>query len=550
MNRIKYTFLTIITMLFALAVSPSSVHASAASLSLSPDSASQVLGSNFTVNVNVNSGGNAINAIEATINMPGNILTVTGASSGGSLCSLWVQQPTVSGSSVSFKCGIPNGTTSSGKLISISLNASNTGTGTASISGVKILAGPGTNVTGGATGGTYTVKKPVYATPSPTVSSGTHPDQNAWYKNNSPSFSWSSGSGFSYVFDQNAGTVPAASVNTRETSVSFKDKADGIWYFHIRAEGSSGWSGTTTYRVQIDTGVPTDLVIVTEPKDEASKRPMVSFVAKDAASGIDYYEIRMDREDFVRATSPFTPSSINSGLHVFTVRAYDKAGNMIEGSVKIKIAEIAVPEILSPNDGATLKLAQQMEISGTAAVGTKVNVYLDGMKIAVDLEVKDDGTWSYTYKTLIMPGKHQIFAIATSDGIESQYSKKIDLRIDPAAISLFGLVIPSFVIFVVVALIILGLCSIIFWLFFFVKRRYDKVREKFKKRNKEAKVAVNKELEKMETKINKDIEVTLENIAPPIAKIGENELEEHIRGDVKTTEKKIDEKISEEVKDL
>ena len=481
--------------------------------------------------------------------MPSNILSVTGASIGGSLCSIWVQQPTISGSSVSFKCGIPSGTTSSGKLISISLNAATVGTGTATITGARVLADAGVNVTGEVSGGTYTVVRPVSTTPSPSVSSGTHPDQNAWYKNTSPSFSWGSAVGFNYIFDQNAGTVPGTSVKTRDTSVSFQDKPDGIWYFHIRAQGTNGWSSTTTYRVQIDTEAPTDLIIVTDPKDEASKRPAVSFVAQDAVSGVDYYEIKLDRGEYVRATSPYTPESISSGLHKFTVRAYDKAGNVIEGEVEVTVADIEIPRILYPKDDSTLKLAQQMEISGTAAVGTKVNVYLDGVKIAAGLEVGDGGTWSFTYKTLIMPGKHELFAIATSDGIESQYSDKINIFVDAGAINLFGVIIPSFVILGLVITLIVFLCLVIFWLFFFIKRRYDKVREKMKKRNKKAKDGIDGDLAEMKGKIHKDIEVTFEK-KKNTTNLNEHQLETRISGDIETAKKRIDHEVDDEIKGL
>ena len=188
--------------------------------------------------------------------------------------------------------------------------------------------------------GTYTVTEPAYATPSPTVSSGTHPDQNAWYNNNSPAFSWNKAdgiTGFSYVFDQSAGTVPDTTVDTTGTSVSFPNTADGVWYLHIRTLGSKGWSNTSHYRVQIDKTAPTALTVVTEPKVEADKRPMVLFTAKDAISGIDHYEIKLDNGEFKRAVSPYTPDKISSGEHTFTVRAFDKAGNMIEGSAKINI---------------------------------------------------------------------------------------------------------------------------------------------------------------------------------------------------------------------
>lgn len=549
MRTINKLFLTLAFLALSFGFLPGFAQAATASLYLTPDSLSQQIGNNFTIRVGVNSGGNSINAIEATVNIPGNILSITGASSGGSLCSIWVQQPTISGSTVSFKCGVPGGTTSSGNLISISLHAGSAGTGTASISGAKVLAGPGTNVTGGASGGTYTVTKPVYATPSPTVSSATHPDQSVWYKNNSPAFSWSGTGNYSYVFDQNPGTAPAGSVNTKNTSISFQNKADGTWYFHIRALGDNGWSATTTYRVQIDATAPSSIEVVTEPKVTSDKRPMVSFNAVDAASGIDHYEIKLDKDEFKAATSPYTPATINSGDHVFTVRAYDKAGNMIEGSAKINIQEITVPRITKPGNNGIFKLAQQLNIEGSADASTLVDVYFDGVNIARSVKVDEGGIWRYQYQSFIMPGKHKITAVAVKDGIESKLSNEINIRIDPSAVNIFGILVPSYLVFIVLIAIIGILGFLVFWLFFVTRRKYHDIREKFRARNRETRVAVDKRFDEMEKKVREEVNTAYESSEAKSPK-DEHQLEGKIEHDLVSTEEKVDETIDKEIKGL
>lgn len=564
----KKIFTYIILAQLAIGYFPYPAFAADASLYLAPDSVTSQAGTNFTINVGVNSGGNSINAIEATVNIPG-ILGINSAGTGGSLCSIWVQQPTVVGSTVSFKCGIPGGTTASGNLASISLNARTVGTGTASITAARVLAGPGTNVTGGTSGGTYTVTPATtggntggntsssttattYGTPSPTISSATHPDQNAWYKNNSPAFSWNKAggiTGFSYVFDQSAGTTPNTTVDTSDTGISFQNQADGVWYLHIRANGSKGWSNTSHYRIQIDATVPTGLEVVTEPKVEADKRPMVSFNAVDATSGIDHYEIKLDKGEFQKVSSPYTPDKITSGDHVFTVRAYDKAGNMVENTAKIKIKDIQIPKITKPSSGSIFKLAQALNIAGTADASTLIDVYFDGVNIARSLKVGENGTWQYQYQNFIMPGKHKIIAVAVKDGIESKPSQEIGIRVDPSAISIFGVLIPSYIAFAVLIAIIVALALVVGWLFFFTKRKYDQIREKIRARNKETKAAVEKRFDKVEDKLRGEVQDTYEDDKPKTPK-EEHSLEDKLDKDLSGAEADIKDAIEKEFKDL
>lgn len=565
-------YLSIISFLLILVgLLPGQIQAASASMYLSPSSLNQTVGDNFTLYVGENSGGNSVNAFEGTVNLPTGVVAITGAGTGGSLCSIWVQQPTVSGSSVSFKCGIPGGTTSNGTLVSISLRASTAGFGTASISGARVLAGPGDNVTGGTSGANITISaassggggsssgggsnrtNPVITgTGAPSVTSNTNSDPNAWSKNNSPSFSWNKASGvtgFSFVFDQSSGTVPGTTSSTTDTSVAFPDRPDGVYYFHIRANSAKGWSGTTHFRVQIDKTQPTGLEVVTDPKVEADKRPMVSFNATDATSGIDHYEIKLDEEAFKRVSSPYTPDSITSGDHVFTVRAFDKAGNVLEGEAKIKIKDIPIPKITQPTAGAIYKLAQQLDISGTANPGTAVDIFFDGVSIAKTVKVNDDGTWKYIYQSFIMPGKHQIIAVAVKDGIQSKPSTTISFRIDPSAINVFGVIIPTYVIFIALIVVIMLLVVVILWLFFFVKRKYDSLREKLKKRRAEVEEKVHKDFDDIERKIRKDVQVTYEGVSSKTPK-EEHQLEDKIDKELESTEREVVECIDNETKDL
>jgi hypothetical protein len=140
---------------------------------------------------------------------------------------------------------------------------------------------------------------------APVVNSPTHPDQNSWYSNNDPSFNWSASdpsgiTGYSYVLDQNPGTIPDNASEGLGTSRSYLDVADGTWYFHVKArDGSSLWGGAAHYRINIDTSQPGAPVInsPTHP-DQAiwysNNDPSFNWSASDI-SGITGYSYVLDQ---------------------------------------------------------------------------------------------------------------------------------------------------------------------------------------------------------------------------------------------------------------
>jgi len=98
---------------------------------------------------------------------------------------------------------------------------------------------------------------------APTISSSTHPNENNWYSNNDPSFSWTTPSdasgiaGYSYTIDHSSSTTPDTSVDTTGNSMSYSNLSDGTWYFHVRAKDNAGnWGSADHYLIKIDTAGP------------------------------------------------------------------------------------------------------------------------------------------------------------------------------------------------------------------------------------------------------------------------------------------------------
>jgi hypothetical protein len=122
---------------------------------------------------------------------------------------------------------------------------------------------------------------------------------------------------------QSPWTLPELPDGTRSIVVRATDRA-GNW-----AEGRT--------KAFIDRTAPADFTPVSEPAGWTKAMPQITFNTKDNASGVDHYEVRVDAGQFLVRQSPFTPPELDDGEHEIAVRAFDRAGNVAEGSVKIYI---------------------------------------------------------------------------------------------------------------------------------------------------------------------------------------------------------------------
>ena len=94
---------------------------------------------------------------------------------------------------------------------------------------------------------------------APVVSSSTHPDQDTYYSNNDPEFTWTipaddSGiAGYSVTFGQNSFAMPDETIGTTDNSFSYSDVEDGVWYFDVRAVDNAGnWGDKGSYIIKIE----------------------------------------------------------------------------------------------------------------------------------------------------------------------------------------------------------------------------------------------------------------------------------------------------------
>ena len=335
---------------------PKTTEAAGASLYLSPNSGTFYIGSTFDVSIFLNTGGENVNAVQVDLKFDPKKLQIASPTAGKSFISVWISQPTYSNikGTASFQGGMPSPgiNTSAGLVSTITFRVIAPGETIISFldsSRVLLDDGKGTDILTSRGRGVYTLCIP--PPEGPKVFSSTHPDQNKWYKNNNPTFSWEKEEGvtdFSYSIDFDSQGIPDNISEGDQTSISYSALEDGIWYFHVKAKKAEVWGGTSHYLVQIDSTPPASFIPEVSPSLRTSVfQPVISFITTDALSGFDHFEIKViditpRREEkevafFVEAASPYKLPLLPVGKYMVVVRTFDKASNWRDESVKIEI---------------------------------------------------------------------------------------------------------------------------------------------------------------------------------------------------------------------
>lgn len=517
--RFKKLSLIILTLILLLPLFNSRLtNAAGASLYLSPASGTKYTGDKFNIFVYV-SASQAVNTFDVYLSSSN--MTVTGVSSGGSICVLFPNPPSYTPSSARFKCGLPTPgyTGSNGYIGAITVQSGSPGTGRITVdSPSSVLAndGSGTNVLGSKGSATFNIQP--RPTSAPSVSSPTHPDQDRWYKENSVNLNWSgAGNAFSYTLDQNPDTNADQNSEGSGKSKTYDNLADGVWYFHVNVLGSNGaWSGTAHYKIQIDKTPPEKFTPEADPKKDAEKRPIIAFTATDKTSGIDHYELKVDSGAWEKVDNPYKLTKVSSGKHTIYVKAVDKAGNETIGQVEITVKEIPVPVITKPANHSILPYGSDLQITGRSQPGFTVKIYLDGKEIT-SVKADQEGKFEFSYKELLKSGSHELYAVAINeDQIESSKSNLVKFTTDPKAYVVFGFTVPGFVllIFLVASFILLLLITVFF---FWGSKRF---RNKLKHIIVELEEEVESDLDKAKVKkeVRKEIETDFKEAGEKVDK--------------------------------
>jgi hypothetical protein len=115
---------------------------------------------------------------------------------------------------------------------------------------------------------------------------------------------------------------------------------EGTFFADADAQAVYPGSKLDSQTIVIDGTSPTSVVITADPVSWTKNSPVVlTFSATDALSGIDHYELSLNGEGYITATSPYNwdVNALATGTYPATVKAIDKAGNEATASTTVYI---------------------------------------------------------------------------------------------------------------------------------------------------------------------------------------------------------------------
>ena len=368
-----YAFRLIITVSIAAAILlvtllATPVVASAATLSLWPDSGVHTVGETITVRVQLNTLGQTINAADGRIRVSGSGVSVVGVSQASSIFSLWAEEPRVSGNDITFSGGIPAGYRgTNGTIMTITLRATSAGTPRLSFQDGSVLAadGRGSNILSTMNGGTYTIRAqettptperveyvpPANTPAAPSIESTTHPDPDGWSNRSRAELSWSIPSGVTSVrtaLTQNPSSVPNQVADSLLTSFTTDQLPDGVSYFHVQFRNADGWGSIGRYRLGVDTKPPQELVVHRVEDIETYRPEQKLFISASSTSPLSHALIKIDDAEprsyeLAGATSTIALPTLEPGYRVLIVEVFDAAGNSTVTSLSLTIESFTAP---------------------------------------------------------------------------------------------------------------------------------------------------------------------------------------------------------------
>lgn len=554
-------------------------NAEAQSFYFAPDSAQHSVSSTFSAKLYLDSTGIAVNAAQATINFPPDLLEVKSISKDGSVFTLWPAEPSFSNTAgrISFSGGVPApGVTGIGKILIVNFKVKKTGDAVLSITdGVLLKAdGKGTNILKNAGSLVFTedykltdknalTEKnlpgdsnsnsasgggPAEFSFSPSIVSSSHPDQKRWYNDPDIKINWKNSEavkGVSVKLDKNNFSDPGSTSQGVFDSKNYDDTKDGIWFFHLKAKDQSIWSKTLNYKVQIDTVPPESFNIkIDNYGDLTSPQPSLYFETKDSFSGLEKYALKIDEENMINIetgkTNPFVLPIQTPGTHSLSVWAVDLAGNKTESRAELEIRSIQIPEITiytkAYNAGEEI-----LYLEGTSAPSSTVTIFFEGSGRTKAWQSLSDseGKWSFLTDELFKTGTYNIYARAEDKrGAVSSSSAKQDVEV-----VLNGIAIGSYLVsYYSLLLVIAGFILLITLLMAYIYKKSKEEKIKITKEVDEARLSLDVEFKHLRNKITKKIEYFDDKSG---LSAEEKRIKDEIMGILRSSEKIVEKEIKD-----
>ncbi|MDP2668854.1 MAG: cohesin domain-containing protein [bacterium] len=490
----------------------SAFQAGAAIISLIPQARIFGVGQEFSVDIKIDTEEVNINASQATIRFPIDVLELTGVEKTDSVFGFWLDEPKISNQdgTLIFTGGTTKGV--SGKslqILKMKFKAKAPGVAELSIQDTAVTAsdGQGTNVLSTVKGANITIsnatvvpaEQPITQLPDagqpvevpkkiirepiiaknlpakPMLRVPLYPDSARWYNH----------TGEVMVFWDLPPDVVQVSTRLSKapdlkrgekdielfTGKNFGILKEGIWYVRVQFRNNVGWGESAYYKISIDTTVPLPFDIkMNELLASDNPAPEIQFETRDAFSGISHALIFLDYKQILKSTSteavlpPLPP-----GKHTLLVRIFDLAGNSVESSLAFETLPLLTPTV----DFVT-KSVEEGELiyaSGRALPDIFVDIKIfnsDGREVFKGTVKTNAGkTWQISVGENFGRGNYTLRATARDErGAMSYPSEPEAFRIKPKVIISIGFMeLGWFEIFILAALIFLSGIGFALWYF-------------------------------------------------------------------------------------
>lgn len=498
------------TIIFFLAVS-----VNAATISLLPQARTFGIGQEFSVDIKINTENAFINASEATIRFPVDILELTTVDKTNSAFGFWPDEPKISNEdgTLRFTGGTAKGISGDSlQILKMKFKAKGAGLADLTLIDAAVTAsdGKGTNVLSTLKGTTITIGTAV-VTPAPPPPASQAPaiispsvippievpkkvirepviakklsqkpelrvplylDEARWYNHlGETAVFWNVPEDVievASVIDKSPTTKPQKPEQELFTGKNFGILKEGIWYIHVRFRNNIGWGETAHYKIAIDTTAPLPFEIKTDQVASDNPTPEVRYEAHDILSGISHALLFIDSKEFLKSTTTVSTLSPQSpGKHTLLVRVFDLASNSVESDLAFEILPLPTPII----EFVTRSVAQDELIfaSGKSIPNTFIDARVSNTSqqevFKGSVPSDSSGNWKIAVDKSLATGKYTISVIARDERGATSFSTKEELfKVRPKTILSLGFIdLGWFEIFLIAMIIVTSGAGLAAW---------------------------------------------------------------------------------------
>lgn len=324
-------------------------------MKIRPGTGVYVIGHTQQASIAVYSGGEKVNAIDASLRFDPDVIRVDRLSFERSLCS---EDATIeheidnAHGTLRISCAVLEDVFSDPRAILADIEFTPLSAGSASIvfdEGTSVLAadGLGTDVLRSVTPAFYRVFEEddisnVFSKNSITIPfSPSHENSRQWYSNRRVRVTWPSMKGVEYVYEftKNASSTLENSLATSANEITLNAPSDGVYYFRIAPQKDGVRGLTSTLTVMIDT-TPPDIPNIKTSTTKIKKNGIVRFelASNDTLSGLQKnFYVRIGSTvwlpTFAKLYMPFR----DVGEQRVGVRVFDNAENFSDSEVIINV---------------------------------------------------------------------------------------------------------------------------------------------------------------------------------------------------------------------